>query len=133
MSKEAFIEGIIKLEKTLTIKKLVESTLNFKNKDGYNCLIVSFSLMTSYQNETRKIPTSSMPMFDEIESTIFYLIKLADDNKLSMNKILNSVTGQSLFWNASFFYESLALELLTRNVDVKTVDYLFQTVSFRVS
>ena len=74
-------------------------------------------------------------MFNEIESTIFYLIKLAEDNKLDMDKILNWVTedGQTLFWNAAFYSESLALELLTRNIDVKTVDHLFQIPCFKVS
>ena len=76
-----------------------------------------------------------MPMFNEIESTIFYLIRLAEDNKLNMDKILNSMTenGKTLFWYAANNSESLALELLKRNVDVKTVDHLFKTPSFYVS
>ena len=74
-------------------------------------------------------------MFKEIESTILYLIKLAEDNKLNMDKILNSVTedGKTLFTRAALYSESVALELLPRNVDVKTVDNLFQTPEFRVN
>ena len=92
-------------------------------------------MMTGYQSETGKFPDSSMPMFNEIESTFFYLIKVAEDNKLNMNKILNYVTesGRTLFAHAAKFSESLALELLTRNVDVKTVDQMFQTPVFKVS
>ena len=76
-----------------------------------------------------------MEMFNEIESTILYLIKLAEENKLNLKNILNWVAedGQTLFWNAALYSEPLTLELLSRNVDVKTVDYLFQTVSFKVS
>ena len=74
-------------------------------------------------------------MFNAIESTILYLIKLAEDNKLDLDIILNSVTedGITLFWKAANYSESLALDILTRNVHVKTVDDLFRTPSFRVN
>ena len=119
----------------MNMPKLVESIFNYKSKNGTNCLIISFEMMAKYHNKTGKLPDSSMPMFNEIESTILYLIKLAEDNKLNMDKILNWVNkiGKTLFWNAAYYSESLALELLKRNVDVKTVDHLFRTPSFRVS
>ena len=121
--------------------KLVESIFNYKDKDGDNCLIVSFDLIGQYQianrkkRKTPKYPNSNMPMFDEIELTILFLIELAENNNLNMDKILNTVNegGKTLFWNAAFNYEWLALELLGRNVDVKTVDHLFQTPLFQVS
>ena len=133
--KKQIIESIITIEKTTNKQKLVESIFDYKSKDGYNCMIVSFDMMARYTNETGNLPDSSMPMFNEIESTLFYLIKLADDNKLNMDKILNWTgdNGRTLFSNAAFYSESLATELLKRNVDVKTVDDLFQTPSFRVS
>ena len=119
----------------MNMQKLAESIFSYKDKNGANCLIFSFDMIAKYQNETRSLPDSSMPMFNEIESTIFYLIKLADDNNLNLDKILNSLTedGVTLFWNATLYSESLALELLSRNVDVKIVNHLFQTTSFRVS
>ena len=115
--------------------KLVDLIFNYKDKDGFNCLIISFDMMVKYEHETGNVPDSSMPMFNEIETTILYLIKLAEDNKLNMEKILNLVTedGITLFCNAAAFSESLALELLTRNVHVKIVDHLFLIPSFRVS
>ena len=70
----------------MNMPKLVESVLNYKDKDGYNCMIISFDMMSRYPHETGKLPDSSMSMFNEIESTILYLIKLAEDNKLNMNK-----------------------------------------------
>ena len=65
---------------------------------------------------------------------VLYLT-LAEDKKLNMEKILNYVTktGTTLFKVAAGNSESLALELLKRNVDVKTVDHLFQTPPFEVS
>ena len=117
------------------MQKMVELIFSYESKNGINCMIVSFDMMAKYLSETDKFPDSSMPMFNEIESTIFYLIKLAEDNKLNMNKILNSVTenGKTLFWNAALYSESVANELLKRKVDVKIVDLLFQTTTFRVS
>ena len=98
-------------------------------------MIISFDMMAKYQIETGNLPDSSMKMFNKIESTICYLIKLVENNKLNLNKILNWVAedGMTLFFRATVYSESLAIELLKRNVDVKIVDNLFQTLSFRVS
>ena len=133
--KKKFIEDIIKLEKTMNMPQLAKSIFDHKNKNGINCLIVSFNMMRLYENETGNKPDSSVPMFNEIESTVLYLIKLAEDNKLNMDKILNwmAENGMNLFYGAALYSESLALELLRRNVDVKTVDNLFRTPPFRVS
>ena len=130
-----FIEGIVKLEKTMNMSNLVESIFDYKNKNGLNCIIASIDMIGWYKIKTGNFPDSSMPMFNETESTVLFLIKLAEDNKLNINNILNWVpdNGQTLFWKAAFFTESLALKLLSRNVDVKTVDHKFETVSFRVS
>ena len=119
----------------MSMTKLVESIFDYKDNDGYNCMIVSFDMIAKYRNKTGSVPDSSMKMFNEIEWTISYLIKLAEDNELNLTNILNWVgeDGQTLFWKAANNSESLALELLAKNVDVKTVDDLFQTVSFEVS
>ena len=118
----------------MNMTELVETIFDYKSKNGYNCMMSPFEMIGYYHNETGNVPDSSMEMFNEIESTILYLIKLAEDNKLNLENIINWVTedGQTLFWRASLNSESLALELLSRNVDVKTVDSLFQTVSFKV-
>ena len=119
----------------MNMPKLIESIFNYKNENGTDCLIISFDMMAKYYNETGNFPDSSLLMFNEIESTILCLIKRAEDNKLNMDEILNLVTenGKTLFHHATIFSESLALELLTSNVDVKTIDDLFQTPSFEVS
>ena len=119
----------------MIMPKLVESIFDYKNKNGSNCMLISFEMMNRYNIETGNFSDSSMPMFNEIESTLFYLIKLAEDNKLNMDKILNWTAndGETLFKSAAWYSESLATELLKRNVDVKTVDNLFQTPSFEVS
>ena len=119
----------------MNISKSVEAIFNYKSNNGTNCLTISFSMNGLYQNQTGKRPDSSLPLFNETETTILYLIKLAEENKLKMNKILNSVNenGMTLFASAALYSESIARELLTRNVDVKTIDGLFQTPGFRVS
>ena len=119
----------------MSMRKLVESIFDYKNNTGSNCMLISFQMMVKYCNETRKYPDSSMPMFNEIESSILYLIELAENNKLEMDKIVNftSNIGDTLFQNATFYSESLAIELLNRNVDVRTLDYYFQIPTFKVS
>ena len=92
-------------------------------------------MMTRYMNRVA-YPDSSMPMFTEIESTVRYLLKLAEDNNLDMDKIINWTgnDGDTLFSNAACYSESLVSELLKTNfVVVTTVDNLFTIPSFRVS
>ena len=125
----------MKLEKTMSMSKLAESIFDYEDKYGNNCMLISFDMIANYFNETGNFADSGIPMYNEIESNILYLIKLAEANKLNMKKILNWTAddGMTLFWRAAFYSESLAIELLKKNVDVKTVDDLFQTPAFRVS
>ena len=131
---KSFIEYILELEKTMSMTELVKTVLDY-NVNGYTCLLVLFDMMIGYNNQTGNLPGSSLPMFLEIETTAFYLIKLAEDNKLPMDDILNwtADNGLTLFQRAAWFSESLASELLKKDVIVTTVDILFQTPSFRVS
>ena len=114
---------------------LAKSIFESANKNGYNCLMILFDLNGWYKNKTSKFPDSSMAMFNEIESTALFLIKMAEDNNLNMDAILNWTAddGETLFSNAAYFSESLANELLKNNdVVVTTVDELFRVPSFRV-
>ena len=131
----SLIDDIVKLEKTMDTATLAKSIFEFTVNEGYSCLLVLFDMMIKYHNQTSKLPDSNLPMFDEIESTVFYLIKMAEDNNLKMDEILNRTTnnGTTLFFQAALYSESLASELLKKNVVVTTVDNLFQTPSFRVS
>ena len=133
--KMSLIEDIIKLEKKMDTATLAKSIFELVNNEGYTCLLVLFNMMAGYHNQTGKLPDSNLPMFTEIESTTFYLIKMAEDNNLKMDNILNWTTnnGKTLFWLAALFSESLASELLKKNVVVTTVDNLFRIPSFRVS
>ena len=134
--KKNFIEDLIKLENKMDMSELAESIFSYSCKeDGYTCLLTLFDMVVGYHNRTDKYPDSSLPMFNEIESTAFYLIKMAEDNKLNMDKVLNCTAddGITLFWNAAIYSESLASELLKRNVVVTTVDYKFLIPSFQVS
>ena len=118
----------------MSMTELVKTVLKF-NVNGFTCLLVLFDMMIGYKNQTGNFPGSSLSMFLEIESTAFYLIKLAEENKLHMDGILNRTAdnGLTLFQRAAWFSESLASELLKKDVVVTTVDIMFQTPSFRVS
>ena len=120
---------------TMDMATLAKSIFDFADKDRFNCLIVLFDMMTHYLNSAHKFPDSSMPMFVEIESSAFYLIKLAEDNKLNMDDVLNHTddSGKTLFYQAAMYSESLANELIKKNVVVTTVNYMFEIPLFRVS
>ena len=114
---------------------LAKSIFEFANKDKYNCLMILFDMMAGYKSKTGKLPDSTMPMFTEIETSAFHLIKMAEDNNLNMDDVLNHTAdnGRTLFYQAAVFSESVAIELLKRNVVVTKVDNLFSIPSFRVS
>ena len=133
--KQNLIEEVLKLEQTMDIKTLAKSIFEFSNKQTYTCLLTLFNMSTKYLNRTGKFPDSEMPMFNETELTAFFLIKMAEDNNLNMVDILNwtADNGKTLFSFAARYYESLAKELLKKNVVVTTVDNLFRIPSFRVS
>ena len=133
--KKSFIEAIIKLGNTMDMATLAKSIFEFANKNGNNCLTILFDMMTLYFNRARKFPDSSMPMFVEIESTARYLIKLAEDNNLNMDDVLNHTAndGTTLFEQAAMYSESLANELMKKKVVVTTVNDLFEIPRFRVS
>ena len=114
---------------------LVKSVFEFADKDRYTCLMILFDMMSLYRNETGLTPDSNLPMFVEIESSAFYLIKLAEEKKLNIANILNCTAddGTTVFSRAANYSEPLAIELLKKNVVVTTVDNLFMIPSFRVS
>ena len=135
--KKSLIEEIIKLEKTMVhMAILTNSILEFADKERYNCLMSLFDMMTCNKIKTGKYPDSSMLMLDEIEATAFYLIKMAEDNNLDMDHILNwtAANGKTILFLATFYSESIARELLKKDVVVvTTVDSFFQIPTFRVS
>ena len=119
----------------MDIVELVDSIFRYTDEEGNTSLMVLFQLAAGYWNQTGKYPDSTMPIMKEIESSAFYLLKLAEDNNLNMDHILNRTAnnGITLFFIAARFSETLASELLKKNVVVTTVDYKFQIPTFRVS
>ena len=63
---------------------LAKSIFEFASKDNYTCLMILFDMMSIYRNKIGIAPDSNLPMFDEIESSAFYLIKMAEEKKLNM-------------------------------------------------
>ena len=119
----------------MEMAELAKLLFTFADTKGNNCLLAVFNMLEGYYFEPGNCPDSNLPFFNEIESTVFFLIKWAEDNNLNMDAILNwtSKNGKTLFWFATLFSEQLALNLLKRNVNVKTVDDLFSIPTFRVS
>ena len=134
--KKEFVENILALDKTTDKATLVTSLFDYKSKNGANCLIVSFAMPIWYRNKTGAAPDATTGLMPEINKTIRYLIKLGDDHKVDMARVLNQTTktGQTLFMGASSFSEEVASDLLRRRcVDVNTVNNIFMTPSFKVS
>ena len=119
----------------MDMQTLAKSIFELANIERFNCLLILFDMMSRHKIKTGKYPHSSMPMFNEIESTTLYLMKVAEDNKLNMDNILNwtADNGTTLLWLTSMYSESLASKLMEMNVTVTTVDSLFQIPTFRVS
>ena len=137
------IEKIIEIGKELVVlngeltnstdEELAKETFNFRDQAGNNCLIALFSLPSQYKNKNDKIPENEA-MMHEIEDSCRFLIQYAKLNNVDLMTILNATTehGKTLFFKASHFSESIAIDLFDYGVNVNSVDYLFQTPSFRV-
>ena len=119
----------------MNMVELLESIFRYTDEEGHTCLLILFQLAEGYLNQTDYYPDSAIPLWNEIESSAFYLIKLAEDNNLNMVHILNQTAddGRTFFWQAALFSETLASELLKKNVVVTTVDSTFLIPEFRVS
>ena len=108
----------------------MKSILEFTDKNGDSCLMISFQPMKRY----KKFPTSSTGMFSEIEKTLLFLIEEGEKRGVEMNTILNTrnKTGRTLFHWATQYSEKIALVLLERNVIVNTIKSNFDTPWFKV-
>ena len=115
--------------------ELIESIFRYTNEEGWTSLMDLFELANEYNIQPDNNFDSAMPMMNEIESSAFYLLKLAEENNLNMDHILNQTAdnGRTFFFLATVYSETLASELLKKNVVVTTVDTQFQILSFRVS
>ena len=90
---------------------LKTSIFAHQDQDGYNCLIVSFDLMSHYNYRNNgNYPSTSTGLFCEIEATVEYLIQLADQYNLKTIEILNhkEKAGRTLFAAAAYFSEKVA-------------------------
>ena len=90
--------------------------------------------MRDYLAETKKCPDSSIGLYNEIESLIVYLLRLAEENNVGLDRVINFTNegGQSLFHLATLFSENISSELIKRNVRVNKIDNRFSTPWFIV-
>ena len=141
--KKTAIKKIIEIGKELVVlngeltnstkEELAKETFNFRDQDGNNCLMALFSLPSKYHNKKEKRPDNE-PMMHEIEISCRFLIQYAKSNNVDLMTILNSTTkhGQTLFFRACLYSEPVAEYLLEYDVNVNSIDSLFQTPGFRV-
>lgn len=126
-----FVEFVLGLDKIDT-ETTQRNVLKKQDSDGNNCLTVIFEVPVRYHNDTKKWPSSTEDVMREITKTVWHLINLADRYQLDiLNHLRND--GVTLFALATRYSEELAVELLNRNVQVKSVNNVFLTPSFRVS
>ena len=140
--KRKAIEKMIEIGKDILVlsqlsreseKELAENIFNFRNQNGFSCLITLFDCAARYVYEHNNYP-DNLPMMREIEESFFFLIEYAESNNIDMKIILNATTkgGQTLFYKASIYSESIAEYLLNFGVNVNSVDYTFRTPIIRV-
>ena len=129
--KEA-LESLIGFGRDQSQEFLVRSIFEFRNFEGFNCLMSIFKLATKYRSATNKYPSG--PMLLAIEKSFFFLIDLAKSNNLDLNRILNqtSKNGETIFHQASRFSKKITKYLLEAKVRVNCIDYHFMTSSYRV-
>ena len=115
------------------MEQLVQSIFSYEYA-GMNCLSAAFSTMRAYSDQTGEYPDSSIALFNEIESSFIYLLQLAEQYNIDMDRVINHTdeAGQSLLYPASVYSENISFELLKRNVKVNRIDNQFKTPLFIV-
>ena len=120
------IKELIKLNDTSETEQieLVQSIFSFEDQDS-NCLFVMFDMMRGYRNRTDDFPDSSIELFNEFESLFIYMLQLAEQNDIDMDRLINYTNegGQSLFYWASRYSNKISIELINRNVKVNRMDH----------
>ena len=127
------IDELLKLDDTTDMEQLVQSLFNYENR-GTTCLYASLMLMGRNYGKTKQLPNSSIKMYNEIESLFIYLLELAEQNNVDMDRAINSTdeTGQSIIELATLYSENISHELINRNVKVQRINSDFITPLFIV-
>ena len=143
--KKTAIKKIIELRKKLLVsdepsyeteKQLAEKIFNFRNQNGFNCLIVLFNY--AIKRATHKLDDTKLsltkPMIREIEDSCYFLIRFAESNNLDMKTLLNARTknGNTMFNQASRYSKLVATYLLEFGVNINSVNGNFLTPSCKV-
>ena len=131
--KKEIIELVLETTNEKDKTALISSIFEYENYTGHNCLLVALNFVMKCNDGNVLYPES--PVIKDTEATVRHLIRLGDDKNLKMMDILNHTRkdGVTLFHLSSVFIPSLANTLLERKVNVKTVDRIFITLSFKVS
>ena len=118
------------------MEQLVNDVLEYRNNNGFNCLLISTDLIVKYNNATGKYPNDTNEIKRQSEEVILYLIDLGFKHNVDMVKVLNATTniGKTLFFGMTLYnYEKVAVLLIDNDVRVNSIDQYFQTPSFEVS
>ena len=131
-----FVKMIMKCGKNQNMDQLVNDVLNYKNDDGFNCLMISTDLIVKYNNINGKDPDDTNEVKRQAGEVIHYLIELGLKHGVDMMNVLNATAngGETLFMIMTFHcYKKVAELLMNTGVLVNSIDQYFQIPSFRVS
>ena len=121
------------MDDTSDIKQSVQLFFNHEH-DGGNHLRDTFLMMVKYFSQTKEITNSAIVMFNEFESLFIYMLQLAEQNKVDVDRGINwtDYTGATLIHFATALSEKIALALIKLDVKVNRIDNAFVTPHFRV-
>ena len=111
-----------------TMNEMMTKILEYSWEDGQNCLMACYSMLVKY--EPKRNGSDEAPMQTSTEETIEVLIGLGRDNGFDMARVINHVTkiGQTLFGMSTILSKKVASLLITMNVKVNEINFLFDTV-----
>ena len=92
-----------------------------------------FNVLNGHKHITKKDPAGT-EMATEVEKSVYYLIELGEKQGLEMKPILEKTTksGQTLLLMATHYSSNLAMKLLNRGINAKSIDNTFRTPQFKV-
>ena len=133
LPKKQALQSLFNLEQRAEKRRqLTRKIFEFSNHNGYNCFIGLLDMATLYNNQTKKLAEGIL--LRDIEECFWYLIDLATTYNLNLDKVFRHTTkdGVTFLHQASYFSENIMWYLLNRNVPVNPINYVFETVGYRV-
>ena len=115
-----------------TINEMI-TILEFQDENGHNCLMACYNMLYEYVGKGNDL--NQTPMKKPTEETIEFLIEMGRDNRVDMARVINNVPkdGATLFNASTDLSEKVFLLLISMQVKVSEITYLFAVVDFKVN